>query len=79
MRLHISLDDDLVEQLDKRVGRRRRSTFIGETLRRALEDERRWEDIDAGLGALSDDGHEWDADPAGWVRAQRRSDPARVG
>ncbi|HSZ04723.1 MAG TPA: ribbon-helix-helix protein, CopG family [Solirubrobacteraceae bacterium] len=79
MRLHISLDDDLVEQLDRRVGRRRRSTFIGETLRRALEDERRWEDIEAGLGALSDDGHEWDADPAGWVRAQRRSDPARVG
>jgi Arc/MetJ family transcription regulator len=79
MRLHISLDDDLVEQLDKRVGRRRRSTFIGEILRRALDDERRWEDIEAGLGALSDSGHEWDADPAGWVRAQRRSDPARVG
>jgi Arc/MetJ family transcription regulator len=79
MRLHISLDDDLVEQLDKRVGRRRRSTFIGETLRRALEDERRWEDIEAALGALSDGEHEWDADPAGWVRAQRRSDPARVG
>jgi Arc/MetJ family transcription regulator len=79
MRLHISLDDDLVARLDKRVGRRRRSTFIGETLRRALDDERRWEDIEAGLGALSDSGHEWDADPAGWVRAQRRSDPARVG
>jgi metal-responsive CopG/Arc/MetJ family transcriptional regulator len=79
MRLHISLDDDLVAQLDERVGRRRRSTFIGETLRRALEDERRWEDIEAGLGTLSDSGHEWDADPAGWVRAQRRNDPARVG
>ena len=79
MRLHISLDDDLVEQLDRRVGRRRRSTFIGETLRRALDDERRWEDIEAGLGALSDCGHEWDTDPAGWVGAQRRSDPARVG
>ena len=79
MRLHISLDDDLVEQLDRRVGRRRRSTFISETLRRALDDERRWEDIEAGLGAISDSEHEWDADPAGWVRAQRRSDPARVG
>ena len=79
MRLHISLDDSLVEQLDERVGRRRRSTFISETLRRALEDERRWEDIEAGLGALSDSGHDWDADPAGWVRAQRRNDPARVG
>jgi Arc/MetJ-type ribon-helix-helix transcriptional regulator len=79
MRLHISLDDRLVEQLDERVGKRRRSMFISETLRRALEDERRWEDIEASLGALSDSGHEWDADPAGWVRAQRRNDPARVG
>jgi Arc/MetJ-type ribon-helix-helix transcriptional regulator len=79
MRLHISLDDDLVEQLDRHVGRRRRSTFISETLRRALDDERRWEDIEASLGALSDEGHDWDADPAGWVRAQRRSDAARVG
>jgi Arc/MetJ-type ribon-helix-helix transcriptional regulator len=79
MRLHISLDDDLVEQLDRHVGRRRRSTFISETLRRALDDERRWEDIEAGLGALSDEGHDWDADPADWVRAQRRSDQTRVG
>jgi len=79
MRLHISLDDSLVEQLDRRVGKRRRSSFIGETVRRALEDKRRWDDIEAGLGALSDTGHEWDEDPAEWVRAQRRSDPARVG
>src|SRR5438309_2176889 len=53
MRLHISLDDELVRQLDQRVGKRRRSTFIGETVRRALDDERRWEDIEAGLGALA--------------------------
>jgi Arc/MetJ family transcription regulator len=79
MRLHISLDDDLIEQLDQRVGRRRRSAFIGETVRRALEDARRWDDIEASLGALSDTGHEWDEDPAEWVRAQRRSDPTRVG
>jgi Arc/MetJ-type ribon-helix-helix transcriptional regulator len=79
MRLHISLDDDLVEQLDRRVGKRRRSKFINEIVRRALDDERRCEDIEAGLGALSDSGHEWDADPAGWVRAQRHSDPTRVG
>lgn len=79
MRLHISLDDELVDQLDRRVGRRRRSLFITETLRRALEDERRWDDIEAGLGALADREHEWDADPAGWVTAQRNGDPARVG
>lgn len=79
MRLHITLDDDLVRELDSRVGSRRRSSFISATIRRALEDERRWEDIEAGLGALAGSEHEWDADPAGWVSAQRRADPARVG
>lgn len=79
MRLHISLDDELVGQLDQRVGRRGRSAFIGKTVRRALEDERRWDDIEAGLGALAGREHEWDEDPAGWVTAQRSADPARVG
>ncbi len=79
MRLHISLDEDLIKALDRRVGRRRRSAFIGETVRRALEDERRWDDIEAGLGALAGNEHEWDTDPAGWVTAQRFSDPGRVG
>jgi metal-responsive CopG/Arc/MetJ family transcriptional regulator len=79
MRLHITLADDLVEQLDTRVGRRRRSSFISETIRQALEDERRWEDIEAGLDALADGEHEWDADPAGWVSAQRHGDLSRVG
>ncbi len=79
MRLHISLDDELVAQLDRRVGSRRRSAFIGETVRRALEDERRWDEIESGLGALAGRGHEWDDDPAGWVSAQRSADPRRVG
>lgn len=79
MRVHITLDDDLVAQLDSHVGSRRRSAFISETVRRALEDERRWEDIEAGLGALAGAEHEWDADPEAWVAAQRRGDAARVG
>ncbi|HWG09639.1 MAG TPA: hypothetical protein VN672_11610 [Solirubrobacteraceae bacterium] len=79
MRVHITLDDDLVAQLDSRVGSRRRSAFISETVRRVLEDEQRWEDIEAGLGALAGAAHEWDADPAGWVAAQRLGDAARVG
>jgi metal-responsive CopG/Arc/MetJ family transcriptional regulator len=79
MRLHISIDDDLVEQLDRRVGRRQRSTFIAKTVRRALDDERRWDDIEAGLGALAGREHEWDGDPAAWVHAQRFADPSRVG
>lgn len=79
MRVHITLEDDLVGELDQRVGARRRSRFIAECLRRALEDERRWDDIEAGLGAIEDQGHEWDEDPGSWVRAQRSSDERRVG
>jgi Arc/MetJ family transcription regulator len=79
MRVHISLDDRLVTQLDRRVGRRKRSAFIAETVRRALEDQRRWDDIVASLGKIADDGHEWDADPAKWVRHQRRADARRIG
>lgn len=79
MRLHISLDDDLISELDQRVGRRQRSAFIGETLRRALDDERRWEDIAASVAALPEEGHDWDRDPAAWVRAGRRGEARRVG
>lgn len=79
MRLHISLDDSLVEELDARVGARRRSSFIATAVQRALDDEQRWEAIDAALGAVDDDRHDWDHDPAAWVREQRRADAGRVG
>jgi hypothetical protein len=48
-------------------------------IRRGLEDEQRWDDIEASMGAIADDGHAWDADPAQWVRDQRRGDQRRVG
>ena len=79
MRLHISLDDEVVRALDGRVGRRQRSTFIAAAVRRALDDERRWQDIEDTVGALADSEHAWDRDPAGWVRQQRASDLRRVG
>jgi metal-responsive CopG/Arc/MetJ family transcriptional regulator len=79
MRLHIALDDELVADLDRRVGPRRRSAFIAELIRRGLDDERRWDDIESALGALADADHEWDADPAEWVRSQRRGDARRAG
>ncbi len=43
-----------------------------------LEDERRWELIESAIGTISDEGHEWDADPADWVSRQRRSEGARA-
>jgi Arc/MetJ family transcription regulator len=78
MRLHITVDDELVAELDRRAGSRRRSAFIAELIRRGLDDERRWDDIEAALGAIPDEGHEWDDDPGEWVRRQR-SDRRRVG
>jgi metal-responsive CopG/Arc/MetJ family transcriptional regulator len=79
MRMHIALDDELVAELDRRVGPRRRSGFIAELIRRGLDDERRWDDIESALGVLADTEHDWDADTSGWVRSQRRSDARRTG
>ena len=71
MRLHITLDDAVVAALDERVGPRRRSSFVAAAVRRALEDEQRWDALEVSAGALQDQPHDWDDDPAGWVRAQR--------
>ena len=79
MRLHITLDDALVRELDRRVGPRRRSAFVASAVERALEDERRWELVWSAAGSIPDEGHEWDADPAAWVTGERRRDAARVG
>jgi len=79
MRVHIALDEEVVAELDRRVGPRRRSAFIAELIRRGLDDESRWDDIEAAVGQLDDRGHDWDADPAGWVRAQRHGDGRRAG
>jgi predicted transcriptional regulator len=79
MRLHVTLDDDLVVRLDRRVGERGRSRFIAAAVARALEDDERWDLIESGIGSIADHGHDWDADPGAWVRDQRRADDRRVG
>jgi metal-responsive CopG/Arc/MetJ family transcriptional regulator len=79
MRVHVNLDDELVRELDERAGKRGRSGYIAATLQRALEDERRWDQIASAAGSLEPVGHEWDDDAAGWVASQRRSDDRRVG
>ena len=79
MRVHISLPDELVAELDLRAGARGRSAFITAAIREALDDERRWELIESAIGSVAATGHEWDDDPAAWVRAQRSADSRRVG
>ena len=79
MRIRIALPDALIEELDRRVGVRGRSPFITEVIRRALDEERRWDDIEAALSAIPDTGHAWDENPAEWVARQRRGDDRRRG
>ena len=79
VRVHISLDDELVRELDELVGPRGRSPFIANAVRRAVDAERRWRKIESAFGTIADSGHEWDDHPAAWVHAQRRADERRVG
>lgn len=79
MRLHITLDENIVRELDRRVGARGRSAYIARAVERALDDEERWELLESVTGSISDRGHEWDDDPGVWVRDQRRMDELRVG
>jgi hypothetical protein len=71
MRLHITLDDDLVQQLDDHVGPRGRSAFIVRAVEQALDSERRWQLLQSTFGGIADTGHEWDDDPAAWVERIR--------
>ena len=79
MRVHIQLDEEVVKEIDRRAGARRRSAFIEQLVRRGLDDEQRWEEIEASFGAIAASGHDWDDDPAAWVRDQRSADDRRTG
>jgi hypothetical protein len=77
--MHIELDHQLAQELDDLAGPRGRSSFVRAAIVSAIERERRWRSLEASLGSIPDTGHEWDLDPAGWVRDQRRGDARRVG
>jgi Arc/MetJ family transcription regulator len=79
MRLHIELDDALVAEVDGLAGPRGRSTFVRAAVERAVRAERQRQALEAAAGALAAAEHDWDADPAAWVREQRRGDERRIG
>jgi Arc/MetJ family transcription regulator len=79
MRMHIELDDRLVAEVDDLAGPRGRSSFVRSALEQAVRQERRWQDVEAAAGAIADNGHAWDDDPARWVQQQRRADVRRAG
>ena len=79
MRMHATLEDVLVIESDRRAGAGRCGAFVVEPIARGRDDERRWDEIESALGGLPDTGHDWDDDPAAWVRLQRRADAHRSG
>lgn len=79
MRMHIELDDALVAQVDGLAGPRGRSNFVRTAIERAVRAEQQRRSLESAAGALAASEHEWDEDPARWVRDQRRGDDRRVG
>ncbi len=79
MRMHIELEDTLVATIDEIAGHRQRSAFVREAVRAAVEHHKHWRLIGQAAGSIPDAGHDWDDDPAEWVRNQRFGDTTRVG
>ena len=79
MRVHIDLDEDLIKKVDELAGPRGRSAFVRTAIENALIQQTRLKLLESAFGSISDIGHEWDEDPAEWVRQQRFGDPSRVG
>ena len=79
MRMHIELEDALIAEVDEIAGHRRRSAFVRGAVRAAVDQHKRWRLIGQAAGAIPDTGHDWDDDPAVWVRNQRFGDLTRVG
>lgn len=74
MRLHINLDEELVEQIDELAGARGRSAFIRETLAKEVEEKRAWAAFERAAGSCPNFGDHLGPD---WVRRMRSEDGAR--
>jgi len=68
----VDIDDDLISQVDRIAGAGERSAFVGIAIETAIRQATRWSNLDAAAGSITDEGHDWDADPSAWVRDQRR-------
>ena len=74
MRTHVILRDELVKEVDKRVGKRRRSEFINAAVEERLQRLRLVESAEAVAGSLKDvdiPGWETKESTLEWVRKMR--------
>ena len=75
MRTHLILPDDLIEAVDRLVGKRRRSAFVTEALRERLRREQLLQALEESAGILKKEDYPHWATPekaARWVRKIRR-------
>jgi metal-responsive CopG/Arc/MetJ family transcriptional regulator len=75
VRTHVLLPKDVVEEIDRSVGERRRSGFLAEAAREKLERQRRVQTLERFAGWLKDvdiPGWETPEAAAEWVHRQRR-------
>ena len=75
MRTHVILPDDLVEAVDRLVGKRQRSAFITEALRERVRREGLLRALKESAGILKEEDYPHWATPekvARWVREIRR-------
>ncbi len=73
------MEKQLVDKIDEAAGTRGRSEFVRLAVIAALEGRNRLALIRSTRGSISSVGHDWDEDPARWVRSQRRGDDRRIG
>lgn len=81
VRTHVILPRDLVDAVDKVVGRRRRSRFVAEAVQEKLARLRLLDAARKAAGSLADldiPGWETGKTAAEWVRALRRADSRRI-
>jgi metal-responsive CopG/Arc/MetJ family transcriptional regulator len=81
MRTHVVLPRELIEEIDRIVGPRKRSRFIADAVRQKLLSERQREALRLAAGSLDVSKHpHWDTPEktSAWVRASRQEDDARL-
>ena len=81
MRTHIVVPEDLIQEVDRVAGKRRRSRFVEEAIREKLSRRNLGAALAATAGALDPSEYpEWDS-PEGisaWVKTGREEDDTRL-
>src|SRR4051812_30148801 len=81
MRTHIVVPEELIEEVDRVAGKRRRSRFVEEAIREKLSRQSQGDALAATAGVLSPSEYpEWKTPEkvSAWVKAGRQEDQTRL-